>query len=525
MNTKSLKCIVAAGLIALTVPVQVLAQQNRDHRGKHYQFKLVDLGTFGGPQSFFANGYPQTKILNNRGASVGTADTVIADPYSPYCITDCFVAHGFQSKNGALTDLGALPGVNTSLPFAINDHGLTVGISENGAFDPLTGFPELDPVVWTKSKIINLGTFGGSQGVALDVNNHGQVVGAALNTIPDPFAAMFDSSSVLIFPGTTQAHAFLWQDGEMRDLGTLGGPDSVATYVNERGEIAGQSFVNFIPNSTTGIPTQDPFLWVPCDRDRDRWGSDDCENDTERKSAKNGKMLDLGTLGGTSSLVDGLNNRGEVIGQSNLAGDATHHPFLWHDGRLTDLGTLGGDFGIATSLNNTGEVVGVASLPIPCPGCGLGPQIYHAFFWKQGVMTDLGTLDKCSLGNGINSKSQIVGSSGLCGIAKHAFLSEGGSPIIDLNTLISPGSDLTLTGAVYINDRGEIAGFGVLPNGDEHAYVLIPCDGDHTGVGGCDYEPVDLDALAASAPASSASSSTPANVPKVGPKFAHRVYK
>ncbi len=87
-----------------------------------------------------------------------------------------------------------------------------------------------------------------------------------------------------------------------------------------------------------------------------------------------------------------------------------------------------------------------------------------------------------------------MGSSGLCGIAKHAFLSEDGGPIIDLNTLIPPDSGLTLTGAIYINDRGEIAGFGLRPNGDEHAYVLIPCDSDHPRVEGCDYDPADLDA-------------------------------
>ena len=273
----------------------------------------------------------------------------------------------------------------------------------------------------------------------------------------------------------------------MQDLGSLGGPDSVALYVNERGEVAGQSFLSFTPNPTTGIPTQDPFLWLPCDRD---YSDNDYNSDRESGIGKNGRMLDLGTLGGTFGLVAGLNNRGQVIGQSNLAGDHTHYPFLWERGHMKDLGTLGGDFGYATWLNEDGEVVGVASLPIPCPGCEQGPQVYHGFFWKQGVMTDLGTLDKCSITFGINSKSQIVGSSGLCGIAKHAFLSESGGPIIDLSSRAVGGSDLQLTQAIYIDDRGEIAGNGVATNGDEHAYVLIPCDQDHPGVEGCEYDTI-----------------------------------
>lgn len=513
MNFKSSTCMIATTFLALAIPLQLPAQQDRDHRGKHHQYKLVDLGTFGGPSSYFNDGNPPlSRIVNNLGIAVGTADTAAADPYSPNCLTDCFVSHGFEWRNGTVTDLGALPGVNNSYALAINEHSLIVGVSENGIVDPLTGFPEINGVIWKDGAITNLGTFGGSQSFATGVNNHGQVVGAALNTIGDSFSPGFVG-----VPATTQAHAFLWQEGVMRDLGTLGGPDSAAFYVNERGQVAGQSLTNSIPNATTGFPTQDPFLWVPCDRDRD-----DCGSEGESTTTKKGKMIDLGTLGGTFGFAAGLNNRGQVIGQSNLAGDATHHPFLWQEGKLTDLGTLGGNFGYASWLNDSGEVVGVASLAVPCPGCGEGPQVYHAFFWRRGVMTDLGTLDKCSLGNGINSKSQIVGSSGLCGIAKHAFISEYGGPIIDLNSLVVGGSDLQLTEAIYINDRGEIAGKGIFSNGDTHAYVLIPCDSDHRDVEGCDYEPVDLDALAASAQTNSASYSTTANVPKIGSRFAHK---
>jgi len=53
-------------------------------------------------------------------------------------------------------------------------------------------------------------------------------------------------------------------------------------------------------------------------------------------------MADLGTLGGTMGFATAINNRGQVVGQSNMAGDQTAHPFLWGRGKLKDLGTLGG---------------------------------------------------------------------------------------------------------------------------------------------------------------------------------------
>ena len=257
----------------------------------------------------------------------------------------------------------------------------------------------------------------------------------AVNTIPDPFSFL-----------ATQLRAFLWENGVMQDLGTLGGPEGWALFINERGQVAGLSLTNFTPNPTTGFPTQDPFLW------------------------ERGKMLDLGTLGGTVGSPFGLNNRGQVVGSSNLAGDIYSHPFLWDRGTLTDLGTLGGGYGSANSVNDAGEIVGWATYP--------GDLIFQAVLWKNGGMTALGAVpgDCCSLASWINSRAQVVGTSGNSDFSvQHAFLWEHGGPAIDLNTLIAPGSGLTLTSAGDINDRGEIAGAGVLANGDTHAFLLIPC--------------------------------------------------
>jgi probable HAF family extracellular repeat protein len=194
-------------------------------------------------------------------------------------------------------------------------------------------------------------------------------------------------------------------------------------------------------------------------------------------------MRDLGTLGGTFALAFALNNRGEVAGFSFVAGDSVFHPSLWRRRQIIDLGTLGGDTGNAESLNDATEVVGEADLPGPS-----GSQLHHAFLWRRGVMTNLGTQDgdPCSHALSINSGEQVVGGSSDCSTFLHAFLSEDGGPMIDLNSFVPPGSNLTLTVATLINDVGEIAVQGVLPNGDTRAVLLIPCEVDHSDDEGCE---------------------------------------
>jgi probable HAF family extracellular repeat protein len=268
----------------------------------------------------------------------------------------------------------------------------------------------------------------------------------------------------------------------MKDLGTLGGPDAFAPYINEHEEIAGFSYTSSTANPS-GVPTIDPFLWEPPTRQN-----------------PNGTMIDLGTLGGTfGGEGDGvaLNNEGQVVGASNLAGDSYFHPFLWtKPGPMQDLGTFGGNYGSAEAVNDVGEVAGWAS--------NTGDQAILAFFWKDGVMTNLGTLpgDLCSYAHVIGSKHQVLGESDSdCnGGNYHGFLWESGDGMVDLNGLVT-GADMTLGFPDYINDRGEISGVGLLANGDPHAYLLIPCDDAHPGIKGCDYRMVEASAAAAQASA------------------------
>src|SRR5260370_32925729 len=66
------------------------------HHHKYHHYKLVDIGTFGGPASYFQNGFDG--LLNSQGIAVGWADTSTSDPNPAFCFNpDCFVSHAFQS--------------------------------------------------------------------------------------------------------------------------------------------------------------------------------------------------------------------------------------------------------------------------------------------------------------------------------------------------------------------------------------------------------------------------------------------
>lgn len=256
-------------LNTLALPTRTYGQQKSK---QHHHYKIVEIGTFGGPSSssFFGDDISLTK----GGTVVGQADTSVLDPnfpnFNPYLSnSDAFIQHGFRWKNGKLGDLGALPGTNSSIVGWINNRGLAVGSSTNSLIDPLTGWPEEVAVLWSQDAIINLGTLGGNESQADAINDRGQIAGFSANTMLDSFP------SPLGAPGFgTQQRAFIWELGTMRDLGTLGGPDANALLINECGQIAGISYTSSTPNAS-GTPTVHPFLW------------------------ENGKMLDLGSLGGT----------------------------------------------------------------------------------------------------------------------------------------------------------------------------------------------------------------------------------
>jgi probable HAF family extracellular repeat protein len=317
--------------------------------------------------------------------------------------------------------------------------------------------------------LVDLGTLGGPQS---DVGNSplpflsrgGAFAGTADTTISNPYAPNDNPA----FNGDPYVqHTFIWRDGTLTDLGALGpqpaNDSSWPASINARGDLAGASDDGTI-DPLAGYEEARAVLW------------------------RDGRIVDLRTLGGNESVAFWLNSRDHVVGAAansvpdpvSMFGFGTQtrafHPFLWNGRSPLDLGTFGGDLGSADRIDDAGQVVGWAdttvhlTLPLGEPG----DQLYQAFLWQHGVMMNLGTApgDKCSVANSVNNRGQVVGNASMCHAAVDAFLFENGKTL-NLNNLIPPSS-LHLKEAIAINDRGEISGIGVLPNGNQHACVLIP---------------------------------------------------
>ena len=70
--------------------------------------------------------------------------------------------------------------------------------------------------------------------------------------------------------------------------------------------------------------------------------------------------LDLGTLGGNTSVAAALNAAGQVAGGSTTA-SGEEHAFFWDGTTMRDLGTLGGNASFAIDLNKVGQVAGYST--------------------------------------------------------------------------------------------------------------------------------------------------------------------
>jgi probable HAF family extracellular repeat protein len=173
-------------------------------------------------------------------------------------------------------------------------------------------------------------------------------------------------------------------------------------------------------------------------------------------------MEDLHTLGGTVSGAYGINDAGQVVGESDL-GDGSSHAFLW-DGSMHDLGTLGGTISAAYGINNAGQVVGYSYLP--------GDSSYHAFLWDDTAnpkMRDLDSYWRYSEAYGINDAGQVVGR--IYMESWHAFLWDAVNGMRDLAMITGlPGASV----ATGINNNGDIICNSTV-DGITHAYLIPAC--------------------------------------------------
>jgi probable HAF family extracellular repeat protein len=336
------------------------------------------------------------------------------------------VAHA-STQTYTITDLGTL-GYNTTVGYGINANGQIAGRSYLQQTVPVTqGCPPrhkcfahvYHAFLWSNGIMTDLSTLGGTFSEARALDSSGDVVG----------------TSTLSGTSFTPTHAFLDHNGHMTDLGTLGGSCSYAYGMNDVGEVVGQACTK---------SNQDAFLY------------------------SGGKLIDLGALGALGSSANGINNSHQVVGSSEVANGSGLHAFLWSSGTMTDLGTLGGSTSIAYAINTAGQIVGYASPP---------NSSVHAFLWSSGKMTDLGVLFDSSVAEAINTAGVVVGTADVLNsngtTANHAFIYSGGK-LQDLNNLIPSGSGWVLTEATGINYKGQIVCNAINTSGYTHAFLLNP---------------------------------------------------
>lgn len=368
-----------------------------------------------------------------------------------------------QSPRFTVTDLGKVGPLGQ--PLQITNNGLVAGAAAVGS--------ALHGVLWYNGRMLDLGTPGlkGQNSQAFGVNVWGQSVGEAETSIPDPKGEDFCGFAALGLPSPGGSCVpFLWQNGVMNPLPILGGNNGAANKINSWSEAAGTAENNM---SDSTCPSGDPqkYQFKPV-----VW--------------RNRAVQELPTYSGDpDGTAMAINDAGQAAGAS---GDCAAfspilqdnlqplHALLWEDGKATDLGNLRGTgrgFGIrAEHLNNRGQVVGYSDVA--------GDAYFHAFLWtRETGMQDLGTVgsDVDSFAIGINDAGDVVGASIDASFNPRAFLRVG-RELIDLNEHI-PDGPLYLFTACSINARGEIIGIAIdKSSGDVHAYLAIPNHGGDTGM-------------------------------------------
>ncbi|HEY4270540.1 MAG TPA: hypothetical protein VGM65_00910 [Candidatus Udaeobacter sp.] len=302
---------------------------------------LVDLGTLGGPNSSVT-----WNVKNNRGIIVGISQTADPEPLgeawssaayygAPY--NTGYINLGFVRERGQMRGLPNFPGGNNGFATGANNLGQVVGWAENDVHDPTCVSPQVlqfRPAMWTlgpPDDIHDLPLISGdTSGAATAINDNGQIVG--ISGTCDQAVGRY-----------TAAHAVLWENDGLTDLGNLGALYwNTPTAINQQGDIVGFAGA---PNDPDGNFLQ-AFIWT----------------------VENG-LQPLGFLpGDVHSEAYGINERRQVVGLSCDA-DGNCRGFIWEDGVMQDLNEMkqpgfSASLETARDINDKGEITGRALDPI-----------------------------------------------------------------------------------------------------------------------------------------------------------------
>jgi probable HAF family extracellular repeat protein len=366
----------------------------------------------------------------------------------------CF-SNAVAQASYKVQDLGVRHPDNLGMAMGLNNYGWSLIMDQ--LLDPFSISLSANLVAGTDRISIGelnleLGTLGGKNSSINwnGINDRGEAVGMSETSVPDP-----NGEDLCLFGTHLTCLPFLWQNGIMRALPTVGGNNGQASAINNRGQIAGYA-ENGIMDSTCppGITNNRidlPVLW------------------------DKGKAQALPTIGSDpDGVAYGINNQGQAVGYSGTC-TAANYAVVWENGTATPLPDLGDPGAIAYAINSHGQIVGQA---VNSDGTPL------AALWQNNTATSLGPLlpgDVASFATSINSRGQVVGSSFNSENSWSRGLIWQNGVTTDLNTLFPASSHLFVISASNINDSGQIAGMAVDMAGPHagnivHAFLATPVD-------------------------------------------------
>jgi probable HAF family extracellular repeat protein len=312
----------------------------------------------------------------------------------------------------------------------------------------------------TAYTVTDLGSLGAGVTHGLAINASGQVTGDSVLSkqvqVPCPPQQYGGSRKCFVNPD----HAFLWTNGTMNDLGTLGnGLDSQGVAISDSGEVVGWSSGSFPGNpfQSNGrgkglVALRDTTMSQARGINQSGEIAGQCgyvvAPEFNPCVVSNGIATILPDC--ANGIAVAINNSGQVLGE---CGDNDALAVVWTNGAVTVLGTLGGGAASPTAINNLGQVVGTSQT---------ATGAFDGSLWSNGTVTDLGRSFSPAA---INDRGVIVGGQ---------FVYSDGT-LQNLNNLIPAGSPYQIDSATGINDNGQIVANAVnTATGQAHALLLTP---------------------------------------------------